>query len=232
MYPPRSEKNKKKQQEKRRRQNRMWLLLNMTLITLIFVLGAYFYMDERTGQAGSEVGTEQLPGVSGETVPDEGDSTAGDTPITQPEGNDAAPSGTEKGNGPDETAAGDNSPGEGDAADGGEVGLADPSSGTGSGKRDGGDAEQLLIHFAGDTIFSGKVEERLKKMGYEFPYQYVRGLFQNDDLSVLNLETPVTTGGDPAEGKTFVFKSPPKAIGPMAQAGVDAVNLANNHVLD
>lgn len=234
MYPPRSEKNKKKQQEKRRRQNRIWLLLNMTLITLIFVLGAYFYLEERTGQAVPEAGTGQLPGVSGETVPDDGDSRAEETPIPQSEDDSAAPTGTEKGNGTDHSEAGDTTPGEGDgdAPDGGEVGIANPPSGTGSGKENGGDAEQLLIHFAGDTIFSGKVEERLEKAGYDSPYKYVRGLFQNDDLSVLNLETPVTSGGNPAVDKTFVFKSPPKAIGPMAQAGVDAVNLANNHVLD
>lgn len=233
MYPPRSEKNKKKQQEKRRRQNRIWLLLNLTLITLIFVLGAYFYLEERTGQAGPEAGTEQLPGISGGTVPDEGDASAGNAPNAQPDEDDAAQTETEKGSGQDNAQAGDASPGEGDPAGEGENGLAaDPPPSSDSGQEDGADAERLLIHFAGDTIFSGKVEERLEKAGYDSPYEYVRGLFQNDDLSVLNLETPVTAGGDPAKDKTFVFKSPPKAIGPMAQAGVDAVNLANNHVLD
>ncbi|GJM74195.1 hypothetical protein HMSSN036_64110 [Paenibacillus macerans] len=76
------------------------------------------------------------------------------------------------------------------------------------------------------------MEEKLEQAGYDYPYKFVQDLFQNDDLSVLNLETPVTAGGEAAENKTFVFKSPPKALGPMAAAGVDAVNLANNHVLD
>lgn len=233
MYPPRSEKNKKKQQEKRRRQNRIWLLLNLTLITLIFVLGAYFYLEERTGQAGPGAGTEQMPDISGGTVPDEGDTSAGNAPNAQPDEGDAAQTGTEKENGQDNAQAGDASSGEGDPAGVGENGLAaDPPLSSDSGREDGGDAERLLIHFAGDTIFSGKVEERLEKAGYDAPYKYVQGLFRNDDLSILNLETPVTAGGEPAEDKTFVFKSPPKAIGPMAQAGVDAVNLANNHVLD
>lgn len=234
MYPPRSEKNKKKQQEKRRRQHRIWLLLNLTLITLIFVLGAYFYMEERIGQAGPEAGTEQLPGVSGQPAPDKDDSRAGETTDAPPENGDRAQTGTEKENGQDNGVTGDVFPGEDndDPAGEGEIGLTDPPSGTDFGKEENDDAERLLIHFAGDTIFSGKVEERLEKAGYELPYEYVRGLFQNDDLSVLNLETPVTTGGEPAEDKTFVFKSPPKAIGPMAQAGVDAVNLANNHILD
>ncbi|MDU4697822.1 MAG: CapA family protein [Paenibacillus sp.] len=232
MYPPRSEKNKKKQQEKKRRQNRIWLLLNLTLITLIFVLGAYFYLEERLKQVGPEAGTEQLPnGVLGETASNESDPSAGETPLTDDSDAAHTENGTENGSGPNNPHSDGTSPEEGDTGDEGEVGLA-PSTGSDSGKWDGGDAERLLIHFAGDTIFSGKVEERLEKAGYELPYKYVRGLFKNDDLSVLNLETPVTTGGDPAEDKTYVFKSPPKAIGPMAQAGVDAVNLANNHVLD
>ncbi|WP_068786420.1 CapA family protein [Paenibacillus phocaensis] len=235
MYPPRSEKNKKKQQEKRRRQTRIWLLLNLTLITLIFVLGAYFYMEERISRAGPEAGTEPPQAVTGETRPDEGEGAqTGQSPDAQPKDGGAATTETEKEDGQDRVDSGENSTEgvDGASADEGEVGITEPPSGSDSGVEDNSDEERLLIHFAGDTIFSGKVEQRLEKAGYDLPFEYVRGLFQHDDLTVLNLETPVTTGGEPAQDKTFVFKSPPKAIGPMAKAGVDAVNLANNHVLD
>lgn len=92
--------------------------------------------------------------------------------------------------------------------------------------------EKLLIHFGGDTIFSDKVASKLNEEGYDYPYEYVRELFLNDDLTVLNLETPVTDRGVGAENKTYVFKSSPKALPEMAKAGIDAVNLANNHSLD
>lgn len=236
MYPPRSEKYKKKQQEKKRRQNRIWLTLNLTLITLIFVLGAYFYLEERTGQARLDSGTEQqLPGAWGDNGSVVGDTTSEDAPSVQPEDNDAGAAGTEDEKGQKSTNSGENASGENNAAvtgDEDQEEAADLPSNDGDLSEADGKGDRLLVHFAGDTMFSGKVEERLEKAGYELPYEYVRGLFQNDDLSVLNLETPVTTGGEPAEDKTYVFKSPPKAIGPMAQAGVDAVNLANNHVLD
>lgn len=236
MYPSRSEKYKKKQQEKKRRQNRIWLTLNLTLITLIFVLGAYFYLEERTGQAGLDSGTEQqLPGAWSDTGSDVGDPTTGETPIVQPDDRDAASTETEDESEQNPTNTGENSSGENNTDTGNEDedGATNLPSNAGADLSEaGGDAARLLVHFAGDTMFSGKVEERLEKAGYELPYEYVRGLFQNDDLSVLNLETPVTTGGEPAEDKTYVFKSPPKAIEPMVQAGVDAVNLANNHVLD
>ena len=74
--------------------------------------------------------------------------------------------------------------------------------------------------------------ELLEKNGYDYPYAKLGSLFKNDDLTVGNLETPVTLGGSAAENKTYVYKSSPKALAAMAAAGFDAVNLANNHILD
>ncbi|MGG6314343.1 CapA family protein [Paenibacillus macerans] len=232
MYPPRSEKNQKKQQEKKRRQTRIWLMLNLTLITLILVLGAYFYLQERTQQGGQETGTEQISGDLEGAAANEGNGGAGPSNGQTP-ADGSSPSEADGSDGAGDAGNGEPSPppgGDNDAAGSGGMDPADLPGDSPSGN--GNDEDRLLIHFAGDTIFSGKVEEKLEKTGYEYPYEYVRELFQNDDLSVLNLETPVTEGGEPAENKTFVFKSPPKALGPMAKAGVDAVNLANNHILD
>lgn len=90
----------------------------------------------------------------------------------------------------------------------------------------------VTLHFAGDVQFSGKVEQRLEKNGFDFPYQYLGNLFRKDDLTIANLETPVTTAGVGALNKTYVYKSSPKALTALAAAGIDAVNLANNHILD
>ncbi|MEJ8303661.1 CapA family protein [Saccharibacillus sacchari] len=88
------------------------------------------------------------------------------------------------------------------------------------------------LTFAGDVIFSGKVQSLLEKEGYDYPYAYVQDRFKNDDLTVINLETPVTALSTTGADKSFVFKSSPKALGPLKNAGVDVVNLANNHTLD
>ncbi|WP_433943724.1 CapA family protein [Paenibacillus sp. SN-8-1] len=90
----------------------------------------------------------------------------------------------------------------------------------------------LVINFGGDTIFSGKVADKMDQNGIDSPFKYVRDLFQKDDLTVLNLETPVTTRGVGAQNKQFVFKAHPDALKAMKNAGVDAVNVANNHTLD
>lgn len=218
MYPPRSEKLKTKKQEKQRRLNRIWLMVNLTLITLIIVLGAYFYLGERT-QQGSPVknpsGVQSNP--SGVTNGQGGQNTGLTSPKAQPENESEASDNLPTGDG---VAEAEPNPDELEL-------VNEPGSPIG-GVRD----DELLIHFAGDTIFSSKVAEKLEKEGYDYPYKYVQDLFQKDDLTILNLETPVTKGGQAAKNKQFVFKSSPKALASMEKAGVDAVNLANNHILD
>jgi len=51
------------------------------------------------------------------------------------------------------------------------------------------------------------------------------------DLSVVNLETAVTTRGT-AQSKQFTFRAPPAAFRALTSAGIDAVTMANNHALD
>jgi len=94
------------------------------------------------------------------------------------------------------------------------------------------DGQSVTIHFVGDMIFSGKVETLLEKKGYSYPFAYLGDRFKKDDLTLGNLETPVTTGGVGAKNKQFVFKSSPKALEALRAAGMDAVNLGNNHILD
>ncbi|CAM3398521.1 MULTISPECIES: CapA family protein [Paenibacillus] len=98
--------------------------------------------------------------------------------------------------------------------------------------RDSGEEERVVLHFAGDSLFSGKVENALKQHGYDYPYRHLGTAFLDDDLTVLNLETPVTTRGVAAANKQFVFKSSPDVLPALRAAGVEAVNLANNHILD
>lgn len=90
----------------------------------------------------------------------------------------------------------------------------------------------VTLTFVGDIMMSGRVEALLKVKGYAHPYAYVKSIFQQDDYTIANLETPVTRRGTPAANKEYVYKSPPEAIPAMKAAGIDLVNLANNHSLD
>jgi poly-gamma-glutamate capsule biosynthesis protein CapA/YwtB (metallophosphatase superfamily) len=51
------------------------------------------------------------------------------------------------------------------------------------------------------------------------------------DLTMVNLETAITTGGDPAP-KDFHFRAPPSAFTALRDAGVDVATMANNHAAD
>lgn len=121
---------------------------------------------------------------------------------------------------------------DGEAADHEPQGSASAGSGLVSGLPENTSGGTVRLNFAGDVIFAGKVGELLQKKGYDYSYSALDGMFKKDDLTVVNLETPITTGGVGAANKQFVFKGAPEALDALKSAGVDAVNLANNHTLD
>lgn len=93
-------------------------------------------------------------------------------------------------------------------------------------------SDVVRFTFVGDLINAGKVADVVAKSGYHYPYSYVKSIFQLDDMTIANVETPITKRGVPAQHKEFVYKSSPKMASAMKEAGIDVVNLANNHVMD
>ena len=59
----------------------------------------------------------------------------------------------------------------------------------------------------------------------------VKPIFEEDDLTIVNLEGPLTTSEDLQE-KTFSFKGEPEYTQILTSGSVEAVNLANNHSRD
>jgi poly-gamma-glutamate synthesis protein (capsule biosynthesis protein) len=56
-------------------------------------------------------------------------------------------------------------------------------------------------------------------------------LLRSVDLTLVNLETAVTSGGTP-QPKNYHFRTNPAAFTALRDAGIDIANMANNHVLD
>ncbi|MFC9707720.1 CapA family protein [Paenibacillus sp. NPDC056933] len=251
MYPPRSKRSVQKKKEKRIRKRRIWII-NLVLIAAIGLVGIYYAVgmqEQQTDPADQETVMSQEP-------VNEDDSKGGDQlhspdPNSEPDHtSDEDSSGSNEqptGNSDDESdvntpdATGSETTGKTDSGtkkpvenatssstkenDGAEAGATKPSKPSDS-------AKGVTINFVGDIQFSGKVAELLDKKGYEYPFEKLGSLFKDDDLTIGNLETPVTFGGTDAADKTYVYKSSPKALAAMASAGFDAVNLANNHILD
>lgn len=92
-------------------------------------------------------------------------------------------------------------------------------------------ADKLLIGFAGDVMLGRNVNEQIKKSGYSFAWGNLLPLLRSTDLNTINLECAITNHTKKAI-KTFNFKTNPEHVEVLATARIDAVSLANNHVLD
>lgn len=90
---------------------------------------------------------------------------------------------------------------------------------------------RLLIHGTGDVNLDPSYIPNLAANGYGYAWSGLDGLFRRDDLTVVNLECPVSDLQAPLD-KKFVFRCDPRALPAAARAGVEVANLANNHGYD
>jgi poly-gamma-glutamate synthesis protein (capsule biosynthesis protein) len=87
----------------------------------------------------------------------------------------------------------------------------------------------ITLAFAGDVHFAGRTVRLLSNPATAFgPITSVLG---SADLTMVNLETAVTTRGIP-QPKTYHFRTNATAFSAIRAAGIDVVTMANNHVLD
>jgi poly-gamma-glutamate capsule biosynthesis protein CapA/YwtB (metallophosphatase superfamily) len=89
---------------------------------------------------------------------------------------------------------------------------------------------EFTVNFAGDVHFEGRVGDRLAA-DVTTVFGQAQAVLDNADLTMVNLETAVTTGGD-QQGKEFTFRAPPSAFTALRDAGVDVATMANNHGAD
>ncbi len=93
--------------------------------------------------------------------------------------------------------------------------------------------------FAGDCTFGCTPETYYAEVGfiktvgddYGYPFRNVLTYFESDDLTVVNLEGPLTDVGGRVE-KAYNFRGPPAYAQILTQGSVEAVSVANNHTLD
>lgn len=91
----------------------------------------------------------------------------------------------------------------------------------------------IELTFAGDIMLSRGLDKYLNEKGYDYPYENVKDIFLSDDLTIVNLECPITSYGRGAnKAKRFVFKANSENAFAMKRAGIDLCDLANNHTMD
>ena len=98
---------------------------------------------------------------------------------------------------------------------------------------------ELLLSFTGDCIL-GTDEFFAWDTGFNAYYdlygadyflENVRDIFQNDDLTIVNMEGTLTEETTRVE-KQFAFKGEPEFVDILASSSVEAANVANNHSHD
>jgi len=90
----------------------------------------------------------------------------------------------------------------------------------------------LTLAAVGDVNLGDRPGDLMARFGYGYPWASVGATLRRADLSLANLECAVTRRGR-AQAKQYVFRGRPEALRAMrAQAGIDVVNLANNHTGD
>ena len=93
--------------------------------------------------------------------------------------------------------------------------------------------EEIVISFVGDIMLSRGVQQYLDENGYQYPYEEVKQIFEQDDFTIGNLECPITEYDFGAnKEKRFVFRGDIENAKALKDAGFDCLNLANNHSMD
>lgn len=89
----------------------------------------------------------------------------------------------------------------------------------GGNTNDGGDGEE-------------RFQEHFAENGADYYLKNFRELFEADDLTVANLEGPLTDARDKRSGRTFNFRGEAEYAQILSGSGVDVCTIANNHAYD
>ena len=99
--------------------------------------------------------------------------------------------------------------------------------------------KKITISAAGDFTLGyykgqsagGRFDEVANNKGYAYFMNGVRNIFEQDDLTIINLEGPLTTRGI-AKDKEFAIRGMPGYAQILTLGSIEVANLANNHTYD
>lgn len=93
--------------------------------------------------------------------------------------------------------------------------------------------QKVTIAAVGDIYLGGVAEKYIEKNGFSYPFKSVLPLFENCDLVLGNLETPLTNATVPfIKNKTYIFKMHPSYAEILKAGRFNVVSIANNHIMD
>lgn len=93
-------------------------------------------------------------------------------------------------------------------------------------------AETFTIFLAGDVLPGKRLSKRIKKYGPAYPFANLKERMESCDLAFANLESAISTRGEPVWMKKHLLRASPEDGKSLAFSGLDLVSLANNHAMD
>ena len=92
-------------------------------------------------------------------------------------------------------------------------------------------AKAVTVTGGGDVIGGFGVSGVVASMGSGL-FKSIAPYFKSSEFGFVNLESPLTYGGDPQGWKDVIIKGNPALAPAMAKSGINVVNMANNHAGD
>lgn len=98
--------------------------------------------------------------------------------------------------------------------------------------------KKISLLFLGDIMMDRHIRTVGETRGYDFYFEYAAPVFKNYDFVVANLEGPVTDFSSVSRVQSeedpnlFKFTMSPKVLSAIKKAGIDVVNISNNHMYD
>lgn len=92
-------------------------------------------------------------------------------------------------------------------------------------------SRRLTLMAVGDVMLGRTIGDLIEVQGHQSPFLYTSETLKTADITLGNLECPISDRGD-AEEKIYAFRAPAAAGEALRYAGFDLVSLANNHILD
>lgn len=97
----------------------------------------------------------------------------------------------------------------------------------------GPDIPPISLGLGGDVCFGLDVADVINNKGPAYPWTDIAPLISGYDFTAVNLEGPLCRGSEPnPDQDSYHMRGDASCAPPMAAAGVDAVCLANDHIMD
>ena len=95
-------------------------------------------------------------------------------------------------------------------------------------------AATITITAVGDLLFDLGPRRMIAAKGGKAPLAKVASVLRAADLTIANLETPLSNRGASVLGKpaNLIFDGDPRGVLSLTDSGIDVVSLANNHAMD